>query len=481
MFPSLPHTDEDLRVMLQAVGAKDLDELFGDVPAGLLLEKDLPLEPGLSEIEVRRRLAALAEGNRTDRVCFLGCGSYEHLIPSVVGHLIGRSEFYTAYTPYQAEMSQGILQAIFEFQTLMCELTALEVSNASLYDGHTAACEAASLALNSVRRSNRILYSRTLHPHTRRVLRTHFANLDVELVEVAARGGVTDRQDLAAKLSPGVAAVIVQSPNVFGYVEDFGPEGGAGGGAGKGAGTGSAGSPAAASEEGARLAEHVHANGSLLVVCANPLSLGVLRPPGQWGADVAVGDVQPFGLPSYFGGPSAGYITAREALLRKMPGRIVGQSLDRQGRRAFLLTLQAREQHIKRERATSNICSNQALAALAAAVYLAAVGRGGFRQVAEQCLHKAHYLYDRVLEVPGVKPLHERPFFNEFSLVLPKDTKLVLAAMEEEGFFAGVDLGGLDPELAAGSGKSVLTVAVTEARTREEMDRYADALRRVLR
>ena len=302
MFPSLPHTEEDLRAMLEAVGVGSLEELFRDVPPQLRLRENLPLEPGLPEVQVLRRLSELARENRTDRVSFLGCGSYDHLIPAVVAPLVGRSEFYTAYTPYQAEMSQGILQAIFEFQTMMCELTALEVSNASLYDGHTAACEAASLGLNSVRRSDRILYSKTLHPFTRRVLRTHFSHLDVELVEIAARGGVTDREDLASKLQPGVAAVILQSPNVYGYIEDLGPAGG-----------------------GDRdLAAIVHANGSLLIVSANPMSLGVLRPPGELGADVAVGDVQPLGLASYFGGPSAGYITAREALLRKMPGRIAG-------------------------------------------------------------------------------------------------------------------------------------------------------------
>jgi glycine dehydrogenase subunit 1 len=374
-----------------------------------------------------------------------------------VAHLVGRAEFYTAYTPYQAEMSQGILQAIFEFQTLVCELTGLEVSNASLYDGATAVCEAASLALNSVRRSHRVLYSQTLHPFTRAVLRTHFAHLEVELVEVAACDGVTDREELSSKLGPGTAAVILQSPNVYGYLEDLGAAAG-----------------------GPSVAELVHAGGALLVVSANPMSLAVLRSPGEWGADVAVGDVQPFGIPTYFGGPSAGYITAREALLRKMPGRIVGQSLDRQGRRAYLLTLQAREQHIKRERATSNICSNQSLAALAATVYLATMGPQGLRAVGEQCLQKAHYLHGRLLELPGVRPVHDRPFFNEFSLLLPRDPQKVLADMEAQGFYAGVDLGRLDRVNGRAAGGGVLTVAVTEARTRDELDRYVETMRKAL-
>ncbi|MBN1837453.1 MAG: aminomethyl-transferring glycine dehydrogenase subunit GcvPA [Spirochaetales bacterium] len=464
MFPSLPHTEEDLRVMLQAVGVRSLEDLFQDVPEALRLRGELPLDKGLPENAVLGRLSELARRNRTECVSFLGCGSYDHLIPAVVAQLVGRSEFYTAYTPYQAEMSQGILQAIFEFQSLMCELTALEVSNASLYDGHTAVCEAASLALSSVRRSDQVLYSRTLHPFTQQVLRTHFAHLDVELVEVAERDGITDREDLSAKLGPRVAAVILQSPNRWGWIEELGPLEG----------------------EGPELASLVHDSGSLLVIAANPISLGVLRPPGQWGADVAVGDVQPFGLPSYFGGPSAGYITAREGLLRKMPGRIVGQSLDRQGRRAFLLTLQAREQHIKRERATSNICSNQALAALAATVYLAAVGGAGIREAAGQCLQKAHYLYGRLLEeIPALRPLHDQPFFNEFTITLPREPAGVLAAMEEEGFYAGVNPADLTPADRGAAGDraadAALTVAVTEARTRAEMDRYVEALRRVLR
>jgi glycine dehydrogenase subunit 1 len=381
-------------------------------------------------------------------VSFLGCGSYDHIIPSVVGHILSRSEFYTSYTPYQAEMSQGILQAIFEFQTMMCELTALEVANASLYDGHTAVSEAAVLALNSVRRSDTVLYSATLHPFTRQVLKTHFANLPVHLEEIPSRNGITDLEALQAALRPGVAGAVLQSPNCLGYVEDL-----------------------------SGLAEAVHENGSLLILSANPLSLGVLKAPGQWGADVAVGDTQPLGIPSYFGGPSVGYITATEKLLRKLPGRIVGQSIDREGRRAFLLTLQAREQHIKRERATSNICSNQALAALATTVYLAVLGRQGMREVAEQNMQKAHYLHERLLERTPAKRLFDRPFFNEFPVVLPRGAREVLARMTEAGFYAGVDFHRLD----AAAPEGTLLVAVTERRTREEMDRYVETLKEVLR
>ena len=366
-----------------------------------------------------RRLSALAAANRTDAVCFLGGGSYDHLIPATVGAVLGRSEFYTAYTPYQAEISQGVLQAIFEYQSLICALTGLEVSNASLYDGATAACEAASLALNSVRRSRKVLYARTLHPHTRRVLATHFSGLEVELEEVACRRRGDGPRGPAPAPCAGTAAVIVQSPNFLGYLEDL---------------TG--------------LAEEVHAAGALLVQLADPLTLGALRSPGDWGADVAAGDAQPCGLPPYFGGPTVGYLAARQALLHRLPGRIAGQSVDRDGRRAFVLTLQAREQHIKRERATSNICSNQALAALAVAVYLASVGRHGLAEAARQSAAKAHYLAERLGRETRARPLAARPFFLEFPVVLPGPAAPVLKRMEEQGFFAGLPLERLAPELA---------------------------------
>jgi glycine dehydrogenase subunit 1 len=448
MIAYLPHTEEDIKAMLAAAGITDIEQLFADIPRELVLSKPLEIPEGLPEFEVYRRMQALAACNRVEPVSFLGCGSYQHIIPSAVTHVLSRSEFYTSYTPYQAEMSQGILQGIFEFQTMICELTGLEVANASLYDGHTAVSEAAVLALNSVRRSDTILYSSTLHPFTRQVLETHFSNLPVHLEEVPADNGTTDLGQLVGRLRPGVAGVILQSPNTLGYVEDL-----------------------------SGLADRVHENGSQLIVSANPLSLGLLKSPGEWGADIAVGDTQPLGLPSYFGGPSVGYITATEKLLRKMPGRIAGQSLDQEGTRAFLLTLQAREQHIKRERATSNICSNQALAALATTVYLAALGRQGIREVAEQNLHKAHYLHGRLLKETSAESLYDRQFFNEFPVMLPKKAAEVLPRMEEAGFYAGVELHRLDPTMPEGA----LLIAVTERRTREEMDRYVGAMKEALR
>jgi glycine dehydrogenase subunit 1 len=447
MIAYLPHTEEDIKMMLDAIGITDIEQLFADIPRELTLEKPLEIPEGIPEFEVYRRMQALAARNRVEPVSFLGCGSYQHIIPAAVEHVLSRSEFYTSYTPYQAEMSQGILQAIFEFQSMICELTGLEVSNASLYDGHTAVSEAAVLALNSVRRSDTILYSSTLHPFTRQVLKTHFANLPVKLEEIPADRGTTDLEELVKRLRPGVAGVILQSPNTLGCIEDL---------------------------DG--LADKVHENGTLLIVSANPLSLGLLKSPGEWGADIAVGDTQPLGLPSYFGGPSVGYITATEKLLRKMPGRIAGQSLDQEGTRAFLLTLQAREQHIKRERATSNICSNQALAALATTVYLASLGRRGIREVAEQNLYKAHYLYGRLLEETPAEALQDRQFFNEFPVVFPKPAVEVLPRMEEAGFYAGVELHRLDPTMPEGA----LLIAVTERRTREEMDRYVEAMKGAL-
>ena len=449
MMPYLPQTETEIREMLSDIAVSGIDELFRDIPDSVRLKRPLELPEGKSEFEVVRELAGLAGKNRTDAVSFLGFGSYDHLIPSVVDHLVSRSEFYTSYTPYQAEMSQGILQAIFEFQSMITELTGLDVSNASLYDGHTAAVEAASMALQVSKKRDTILYSSTIHPFTKDVLHTHFHGMDVKLMSVDERGGVLGREDLERKLTDRVAGVIVQSPNVFGFLEEY-----------------------------SGLADVLHANGTLFVISANPLSLGLLKSPGEWGADIALGDVQPFGLSRYFGGPTAGYIAAREELLRRMPGRIVGRTLDRDGKRAFVLTLQAREQHIKRERATSNICSNQALAALAATVYMTVLGKTGIREAAEQNLQKAHYLCRRLVSETDAALLSERPFFNEFTLTLPGESgtdgggtvSTVLNGMRKSGILAGVAAGRYFPQYP-----HCVTVAVTEKRTKPELDAYVNA------
>ncbi len=433
--------------MLASLEMSSIDELFADIPDGIRLKRPLDLPDGLSEFEVTARIESLAAANRVDRVSFLGCGSYDHIVPATVPYVMGRSEFATSYTPYQAEISQGLLQAIFEFQSLMCELTGLDVSNASLYDGASAAAEACTMAIEARPGSDAILVSETLHPGVRRVLATYFSHRGVRLLAVREREGAVCLDDLDDLLGESVAALIVQSPNIYGYLEDY---------------------------EG--VAERVHAAGALFIVTANPMSLPLLRTPREWGADIAAGDTQPFGIPPYFGGPTAGYLTAVSGLLRKMPGRIVGETLDAAGDRAFVLTLQTREQHIKRERATSNICTNQALVALGNAAYLATVGEKGLREVCALNVEKARYLHARLVEDLGLRPLADRPFFNEFTIRLPRRAEEVLRAMEGEGYHAGVALGGLK-----GGPDDLVAVAVTEKRTRAELDGYVEALRRVLR
>lgn len=452
MVHYIPHTENEITSMLEEIGLSEINDLFADVPGNLLLDSPLGLPEGLPESDVSDRLYSMSLSNKTGFTSYLGCGSYDHIIPSAVKHLSSRSEFLTAYTPYQAEISQGILQGMFEFQTMMCEITGLDVSNASLYDGHTAVCEAAGLALGAIRKSDTILYSACLNPNTKQVLKTHFSGTAIKLVKVAERQGLTDYEDLAEKMGPGTACVIIQSPNCYGYLEDM------------------------------TLPVSLAAgSGVLVIMAANPLSFGLLKTPGEWGADVAVGDIQPFGIPSCYGGPSAGYITAKMKYLHKMPGRIAGESIDTEGRRAYILTLQSREQHIKREKAGSNICSNQSLCALTAAVFLAAIGRQGFRELASQNLQKAHYLHDVIAGEVGtgsapVRPLNNRQFFNEFSLLLPVKASVVIDRMMEENILAGVDLHSLDP----GFPENLLTVAVTEKRTKEELDLYAAALRKVV-
>lgn len=447
MFSYLPHTKRDIEEMLSSIGVSSIEDLFSDIPAKIRLKNKLAIADGLSEYEVFKKLTDLAQKNEVQCTSFLGGGSYDHLIPAAVKHLISRSEFYTAYTPYQAELSQGILQAIFEFQSLICELTSLDAANASLYDGHTAAAEAAVIALNSVKKRNTILYSECLHPFTKEVLHTHFSAMGVTLAEIKEEQGVTSCTDLEAKLSGDVAAVITQSPNFFGYLEDY-----------------------------SAFAELIHENRSLFIISSNPLSLPLLKSQGEWGADIAIGDTQPLGLDSYFGGPSAGYLATSAKYLRKIPGRIVGQSLDRNGRRAFLLTLQAREQHIKRQRADSNICSNQALAALAVTVHAALLGKEGLTEVSRQCAAKAHYLYERLINELPVESLYNQPFFNEFPLKLNKKAAGVLVEMKKKGFEAGLALAPFYGD----EWERVITIAVTEKRSRQELDNYTESLKEIL-
>ena len=440
VFPYIPHTESDIAEMLAAIGVREVAELFTDIPDSIRQKGKLDLPPGISEAELISKMEELAESNDI-LTCFLGAGCYDHLIPSVVSHLSQRAEFLTSYTPYQAEVSQGMLQALFEFQTLICELTGMAVSNASLYDGHTAAVEACSIALQAGKNRKRIIISGAIHPNTLSVIDTHFAGLELNIEIAPIERGTTDFDLVYEMLDDRVAALFIQTPNYFGCLEDL---------------TG--------------VAEKVHNAGAQLILSCNPISLGILRAPGEWGADIAIGDGQPLGLPMYLGGPSLGFIATTKKLIRRLPGRIVGQTLDTEGRRAFVLTLQAREQHIKRERATSNICTNQSLSALASAIFLSSLGREGFRELAEQNLCKAKYLANR-LRQSGAELLFERPYFNEFTIDLHRDAGNVLDALKREGILGGFRLTDI--------GQSVLLVAVTEKRTRSEMDRYVEIVRGV--
>ncbi len=370
--PYFPNTDSDRRAMLDAVGAASIDDLFAMIPAELRLERELCVPPGLGELELTAHLAELAAANTPagETACFLGGGSYDHFIPAVVDMVAARSEFYTAYTPYQPEASQGSLQAFFEYQTLVAQLTGMDVSNASLYDGGSAAAEAVLMAMHATGRS-RIVTAASVHPEYRQILVTYLANLGVDLVTLDTPRGTVSVSELAAAVDDRTACVLVQHPNFFGCLEEIEPA-----------------------------ADIAHKAGALLVASVDPISLGILKRPGDYGADIVVAEGQSLGNPMAFGGPYLGLMACREQFLRRMPGRLVGQTVDRHGRRCWVLTLQTREQHIRREKATSNICTNQGLLALRATVYLALMGPAGMRSVAELCLQKARYAAERLAAVP---------------------------------------------------------------------------------
>jgi glycine dehydrogenase subunit 1 len=436
-------TESDRAEMLAAIGVDSVDELFEQVPEPLRLGRPLDLPGGMSEAEVHERLAALAARNADaeGQVCFVGAGMYDHYVPAIVDAITQRSEFLTPYTPYQPEISQGGLQAMFEFQTAMSELTGLPVSNAGLYEGPSSVASAGYLAIGATGR-RRFVVSRGLHPHSRETLATYSVGFGAEIVEVGLEGGLTDAAALAAAIDEGTAAVFLQSPNFLGAVEDLEALG------------------AAAKE-----------NGALLVVATDPMTLGVLRPPGECGADVALGEGQPLGNRLDFGGPSFGFFCATEELIRKMPGRIAGETDDVDGRRGFVLALQTREQHIRREKATHNICTAQALNALAATIHLAWLGREGFRELGELLAQRTAYARERLTAVDGVEPLHEAPVVREFALHLEAPVDRVLERCAERGIAAGYPLGRDYPEYGDG-----LLVAITERRTREQIDELAEAL-----
>ncbi|WNC17101.1 aminomethyl-transferring glycine dehydrogenase subunit GcvPA [Brevibacillus brevis] len=444
----LPQTDQDKREMLETLGISSVEELFADIPEEVRFKGAIQIPEALSEPELVKYFTGLAgkNVNFTTHVNFLGAGVYQHYTPSTVNHMLLRGEFFTAYTPYQPEISQGELQAIFEFQTMVCELTGMEVANSSMYDGATSLAEAAMMAAGHTGKK-RVIVSRAVHPESRSVLKTYAYGQNVELVEVGVNSeGVTDTEALQTLVNDQTAAVIVQYPNFFGSVEDL-----------------------------AAIEAIAHGSGALLISSSNPLALGVLEAPGKLGADIVVGDMQPFGIPASFGGPHCGYFATTTKLMRKMPGRIVGQTKDENGKRGFVLTLQAREQHIRREKATSNICSNQALLALAAAITLTALGKQGVQEMAMMNLQKAHYA-KQALQAKGLEAAFTAPFFNEFVVKLPKPVAEVNKQLLAAGIIGGYDLGLDYPEL---SGHTLL--AVTELRTKEEIDQLAQELEAIAR
>ena len=432
----LPNTDKDREEMLKAIGVSSVEELFNDIPPNLRFKGDLNIPLGLSEYELAKHMEDLASRNTAqDYVNFLGAGSYDHYIPSVVSHVLGRSEFYTAYTPYQPEISQAVLQSIYEYQTMICELTGMDAANASMYDGASAAAESVTIASGMTRRK-RALVSRAVHPETRAVIKTYADAHEIQVEEIDYKDGITGIADLTGKLGNDVACVVIQQPNFFGVLEPVG-----------------------------EISAKVKAAGAAFIVSVNPMTLGLLRPPAEYGADIVVGEGQVFGNPMAFGGPYLGIMAVTQRFLRRMPGRLVGMTTDGEGRRGFVLTLQTREQHIRRERATSNICSNQALNALAAVVYLSWAGKQGVRQVGEQCVQKAAYLADRISRIEGFSLAWDAPFFNEFAVKCPVDAGQVAESLLEQNILAGYPLGRAYPELG-----QYLLIAVTEKCTRQEMD-----------
>jgi glycine dehydrogenase subunit 1 len=437
-------TDADRAAMLEAIGVGSTDALFADIPADLRLGRPLELPDGLSEAEVFDQIAALAARNADadSETCFLGAGMYDHYVPALVEAIISRSEFLTPYTPYQPEVSQGGLQVMFEFQTAISELTGLPVANASLYEGPSSIASAAYLALGAGKGRRRLVVSRGVHPHARATLETYARGWDAKVVEVGLRDGLTDPAELENYVDQDVAAIFVSNPNFLGAVEDL-----------------------------EALATVAHNSGALCVASVDPITLGVLRPPGECGVDVAVGEGQALGNRLDFGGPSFGFFAATEEHLRRMPGRIAGETADADGRRGFVLALQTREQHIRREKATHNICTSQALNALAGTIYLAWLGRRGIVELGELLVRRTAYARGTLAAVDGVELLHEAPVAREFALSLDAPVAAVLDRVSEEGIAAGYALGREYPEYENG-----LLVAITERRSKDDIDRLADAL-----
>lgn len=432
----MPHSEEDIKVMLEKVGVETLDDLYSDIPEEVIYREEYDIPSTMSEIELREHFKTLGSKNKPMKV-FAGGGVYDHYSPSVIPHLLSRSEFYTAYTPYQPEISQGTLQYIFEYQSMITELTGMEATNASMYDGATSAAETMFMLVASSRKKNRVLISSTVSDHVRKVVGTYTKFHGIEMTELPEKDGVTDLESLYAELEKGdVAGVMLPTPNKYGIIEDF---------------TG--------------VAEKVQGNKAYFAIYADPSTLAVLKTPGEWGADVACGDGQTLGMPLSFGGPYLGFISCSKGMLRKMPGRIVGATKDIDGKRGFVLTLQAREQHIRREKATSNICSNQSLMALYATIYVALMGDKGLKEVNKLSCDGAHYLYEKLLATGKFHKVFDKPFLKEFVVKTDLDIEKVNKYLADNGFMGGIPLGN-----------GLVEFAVTEKRTKEEIDRLVNLM-----
>ncbi|UCG30917.1 MAG: aminomethyl-transferring glycine dehydrogenase subunit GcvPA [candidate division WOR-3 bacterium] len=444
----LPLTPQDEKEMLKRIGVSSFEELIDKIiPKDLQYHGDIPMPKSVSESEVRTILGNLAGKNLNTDDClsFLGAGVYDHYIPAIIDSLISRSEFYTAYTPYQAEVSQGTLQTIFEYQSVICELTGMNVSNASMYDGGSALAEACHMA-NTIKNRNKVILADLIHPFYQKITRTYTHECGVEIVRCPAKDGVTDIDALKKLVDENTSCVCVQQPNFYGFLESMG-----------------------------EIEKIVHEKEALLVAVVDPMSLGVVKPPGEYNADIVVGEGQALGIPQGFGGPLLGIFASKMDFVRYMPGRIVGETTDVEGKRGFVLTLQTREQHIRREKATSNICTNEALMALCALIYLCTLGKQGIVDVGNLCLAKSHYLRDKLKELKGIKIAYEQEFFKEFLVQTDKPAKEILDALLGQKIFGGVPLSMFDEKL-----QHQFLVAVTERRTKEELDHFADCLAKVL-
>ncbi|MGD9473680.1 MAG: aminomethyl-transferring glycine dehydrogenase subunit GcvPA [Eubacteriaceae bacterium] len=437
MASYIPNTDEQKQKMCQVIGVDSVQDLFEDIPQKVRLGRELLLPDALSEMDLISHMKKISDKSvdLDELTCFLGAGAYDRYIPSAVGNLTSRQEFYTAYTPYQPEISQGTLQAIFEFQTMICELTGMDIANASMYDGATALAEAVSMACEQ-KRKKEVILAASIHPESKEVVKTYAKFKGITVKEVGYKNGQLDQEALTNLISDQTAAVLVQSPNFFGIIEDL-----------------------------AAISELAHSKKALAVASVDPISLTLLKSPGEQNVDIAVGEGQSLGNPISFGGPGFGFMATSKSLMRKLPGRIVGQTTDKEGKRAFVLTLQTREQHIRREKATSNICSNQALNALTATIYMTMLGKQGLKEVAMLSLNKAHYLYDQLIKTEKFKPVFTAPFFCEFAVSACSSINDLNAKLLEDGIIGGLDLSKKYSEIENG-----WLLAVTEKRTRQEID-----------